>query len=127
MKQHLVFVYGTLRLNENNHHFLKQAELVAKKCWIYGKLYDVGCGYPAVTTGDNQTRVYGELYKVTDQELAQLDILEDYEENGNNNEYERIEQTVFTETGTFSAYVYIYSKEQVSGLREISSGDWTSN
>jgi gamma-glutamylcyclotransferase (GGCT)/AIG2-like uncharacterized protein YtfP len=118
-----VFVYGTLRSNLRNNYLLKDAEMVSNKCWAEGTLYDVGCGYPAMAVHPKK-RVYGELYQVTEHELKQLDRLEGYEKNGTNNHYERIEQTIFTAQCPYTAYVYIYKKEQVSQLEEVPLGDW---
>lgn len=122
LKKHYVFVYGTLRKHQGNHHLLEQADLVADQCWTYGKLYDVGCGYPAMTVGEK--RVYGELYQLTDKELDRLNGLEGYNGPGKNNHYDRIDQTIYADFGSFTAYVYIYYPEQATQLKEIPSVDW---
>ncbi|MEQ6390724.1 gamma-glutamylcyclotransferase [Bacillaceae bacterium S4-13-58] len=119
-----VFVYGTLRKHESNARLLENARLIAEQCWTYGKLYDVGVGYPSVTK-DDQDKVYGELYEVDEGQLKALNQLEGFDEfNPEYNLYDRVEQEVFTDLGTFSAFVYIFNQEQVKGLRRIESGDW---
>ncbi|MDL4842281.1 gamma-glutamylcyclotransferase family protein [Aquibacillus rhizosphaerae] len=125
--RHLVFVYGTLRNKEDNHHYLKDATMVSSECWTYGKLYDVGCGYPAMIN-DNHNKVYGELYEVNDKELNQLNELEGYEENNpESNLYDRVVKEIYTEGVTYQAFTYIFTAEQISELLEIKSGDWSSH
>jgi gamma-glutamylcyclotransferase (GGCT)/AIG2-like uncharacterized protein YtfP/cation transport regulator ChaC len=121
-KTHYVFVYGTLRKGETNHFLLERAEYVAEQCWTYGKMYDTSYGYPAITQS-NTNLIYGELYCVSDEELTHLDVLEDYKENGTNNLYNRIKQTIHTDTKTFDAYVYISNDEKLL-QSAISTGDW---
>ncbi|RAK17156.1 gamma-glutamylcyclotransferase (GGCT)/AIG2-like uncharacterized protein YtfP [Anoxybacillus vitaminiphilus] len=118
-----VFVYGTLRQHEPNHYLLKKAKCLARQCWTYGVLYDTGFRYPAMVSGTKQ-RVYGELYEVNEDQLKRLDWLEGYEGEGMANEYDRIIQTVYTDSGTVQAYMYVYSPEKVTTLTEIKSGDW---
>ncbi|WP_163539859.1 gamma-glutamylcyclotransferase family protein [Gracilibacillus sp. YIM 98692] len=125
MTKHYVFVYGTLRSHGSNHHFMQDAELAASECWTYGKLYDVGVGFPAMTLDDNH-KVYGELYIVSDETLESINWLEGYQGPGKSNHYDRMERTVYTDVRAVTAYVYIYDTEQVQGLQEITSGDWIS-
>lgn len=121
----IVFVYGTLRLGGENHHFLDSAKLLSVKSWTYGKLYDTGFGYPAMIE-DRSKKVIGELYEINEELLASLDQLEDYMGPGKDNLYERIIKTIFTEDGEVEAYVYIFLKDKVDSKLEISSGDWKS-
>src|SRR5690606_14486755 len=100
-----VFVYGTLRDGESNAYLLQNSIRLAEQSWTQGRLYDTGFGYPALEQSDS-TVVFGELYSVTEEELQQLDYLEDYSPNReNNNLYERVEQKVFTDNGLTTAYV----------------------
>lgn len=122
-RNHLVFVYGTLRMNEVNHYLLQEAEFVAEGCWTTGKLYDTGLGYPVIVQ-DRQEKIIGELYQVSDAELEKLDILEGYSVHGQSNMYERITQTINTESETYKAYVYVNSSLLVSEEQKIDSGDW---
>ncbi|HWL12901.1 MAG TPA: gamma-glutamylcyclotransferase [Ureibacillus sp.] len=117
-----VFVYGTLRKGEVNAHLLKNARCLEESCWTFGVLYDSGEGYPAMIPSTSN-RTVGELYEVTVTLLNLLDELEDYEEDGTNNLYNRVEQEIVTENGTTLAYVYISNND---GLlkNEIPSGDW---
>lgn len=117
-----VFVYGTLRKNEGNHGLLKNALLIAEQAWIYGELFDTGLGYPAMKRSD-QKKVYGELYEVDEAILSVLDRLEDYEENREDNLYDRIKTQIYMDKGEFSAYVYIAKQEGLC-KEPIPHGDW---
>jgi SLAP domain-containing protein len=120
---HLVFVYGTLRMDDVNHHLLKEAELVVEWCWTSGKLYDTGLGYPVIVQ-DRQGKITGELYLVSDEELEKLDVLEGYSVNSQSNMYERITQTIHVESETYNAFVYVNASLIVSEDQKIDSGDW---
>jgi gamma-glutamylcyclotransferase (GGCT)/AIG2-like uncharacterized protein YtfP len=117
-----VFVYGTLRKGEINDHYLKKATRISDQCWTYGEMYDTNHGYPAVKQ-DYSNRIYGEMYSVTEDELARLDVLEDFQLGREDNLYDRILQTVYTDKGEFVAYIYIANKENLLRKR-IVGGDW---
>ncbi|MEH7335795.1 gamma-glutamylcyclotransferase family protein [Neobacillus drentensis] len=124
MKKYLVFVYGTLRRYERNHHLLKNAECLADKCWTQGDLFDSGNGYPYLVLS-SQDWVFGELYQVNDDELQALDLLEEYYGPGEDNYYNRIVQSVHTESGDFEACVYVLPEgRQQPNLVQIKEGDW---
>ncbi|MGG1401584.1 gamma-glutamylcyclotransferase [Bacillus salipaludis] len=116
-----VFVYGTLRNGEANDHLLRNTR-IAEQSWTNGLMYDTGYGYPAMSP-TRSSRIYGELYSVTEAELLRLDQLEGYTEGSKDNLYERIEQIVFTDKGSFHAYMYIASKENLL-KKKIPNGDW---
>lgn len=118
-----VFVYGTLRQHESNHHLLKNASCLWRQAWTIGILYDTGYGYPGMLASTTN-RVYGEVYEVNGEQLKQLDLLEGYEEYGKNNLYERITQTIHTDSGPVEAFVYLYLPARVTELEEIVFGDW---
>jgi gamma-glutamylcyclotransferase (GGCT)/AIG2-like uncharacterized protein YtfP len=117
-----VFVYGTLRRHEENHHYLQKAQRGPAPCWTYGQLFDTGYGYPAMVDSGTE-RVYGELYLVTPAELKALDELEDYYGEGCDNLYDRVRRTIHTDRGEVDAYVYVWAKE-TDGFQPIPSGDW---
>jgi gamma-glutamylcyclotransferase (GGCT)/AIG2-like uncharacterized protein YtfP len=117
-----LFVYGTLRNGEANAHHLKNATCIAEQCWTNGSLYDTGYGYPAMKqTG--LSLMYGELYAVTEEELKRIDQLEGYTEGGSNNLYERMVQTVFTDKGSVTAYVYVARRANLL-KSNIPNADW---
>jgi gamma-glutamylcyclotransferase (GGCT)/AIG2-like uncharacterized protein YtfP len=123
MNKHLVFVYGTLRKGESNDHYLNQANCIEKNCFIEGTLFDTNWGYPALLQTRGKVPVAGELYEVTEEELKELDLLEDYMENGNNNLYDRIIATIQTSNGEREAIVYVMNeaKEHFIPIKE---NDW---
>lgn len=71
-EEHLVFVYGTLRLGCENASRMDQARFVARAT-ARGRLY--ACRWPAFVKGDGY--VVGEIYAVNQEQLALLDAFED--------------------------------------------------
>ncbi|WP_117235809.1 gamma-glutamylcyclotransferase family protein [Vibrio maerlii] len=109
---HIVFVYGTLRQGESNHHYLRESEYLGRfETTSDYALYDLG-EYPGLIKG-HQT-VVGEVYRITAEVLNQLDILEDIP-----NEYRR--EKIDTPYG--SAWIYLY-QQSIQHDEEIVSGDW---
>lgn len=118
-----VFVYGTLRKEETNDHYLLNAKFLNDSCWIFGELYDTGMGYPAVKSHPS-FKVIGELYEVTDEELKLLDELEGFIEGATNNLYDRKKRMVYTRQGSHEAYTYYGADHLFLNARRIVSGDW---
>ncbi|MFD1773430.1 gamma-glutamylcyclotransferase family protein [Paenibacillus rhizophilus] len=117
----LVFVYGTLRQGEENHHLLCNARPIALMAQSKGVLMDTRQGYPAMVQ-EGSGVVAGELYEMPPEVLARLDELEDYYGQGNPaNEYERIRAVVTTDSGQQEAWVYVYLER---GQDVIAGGDW---
>ena len=85
-------------------------------------LYDSGEGYPAMIPSTSN-RTVGVLYEVPETVLNLLDDLEDYEEDGTNNLYNRVEQKIVSEKGTTLAYVNISNNDSLL-KNEITNGDW---
>lgn len=114
-KQHLVFVYGTLRQDEVNHDLLARARFVAEArtepCF---ELFDLG-PFPAMSA-NGQTAVVGELYAVDDTTLARLDRLE-----GHPSFYQRTE--IRLDDGQ-EVQTYLMDRTRMRGRARISSGDW---
>jgi gamma-glutamylcyclotransferase (GGCT)/AIG2-like uncharacterized protein YtfP len=111
-----VFVYGTLRQGECNHRrYLGSAKcLGAARTEPAYSLVDLN-HFPAMIDGGTSA-VVGEVYEVTDEELAMLDRLE-----GHPNFYYRT--TCRLETGQIvSTYMMLGAK--VEGYPRIDSGDW---
>lgn len=119
-KTYKVFVYGTLLVDECNHHVAEPHILKVQPGSIKGSLYNVG-PYPALIL-DGETEIEGEWFTVTKEGLKEMDILEDYEENGSNNLYERVWVKDISEQ--HQGYVYVFSKESVGGLELIQKGAW---
>ncbi|CAM2804553.1 gamma-glutamylcyclotransferase [Vibrio rarus] len=109
--QHLVFVYGSLRKNEVNHYFLQKSELLGLfETQPQYALYDFGT-VPGLV--DGHSAIVGEVYRITDSVLAQLDAFEDVPI-----EYKR--ETIETTFG--EAWIYIYQGTEPG--KAIESGDW---
>jgi gamma-glutamylcyclotransferase (GGCT)/AIG2-like uncharacterized protein YtfP len=124
MDKNYVFVYGTLRRNEHNQRLLQDAELVAQQAWTKGELFDTGLGYPALK-GSNTGTVFGELYRVSDEQLRLLDQLEDYRDGAQDNLYERPIQAIYHDRGETEAFVYtIASHNEGMLVTPIPYGDW---
>lgn len=121
----LVFVYGTLRKHEANHHLLRGAHCLAQQCWTHGQLFDTGQGYPAMKCAAKD-KVYGELYSINNQLLQILDHLEDYRGPFEKNLYDRIKKIIYTDTGQQEAYVYFINPDHENLLLNvIELGDWS--
>jgi gamma-glutamylcyclotransferase (GGCT)/AIG2-like uncharacterized protein YtfP/cation transport regulator ChaC len=120
MEKILVFVYGTLRKHERNHYLLKDSKLISEQAWTYGELFDTGNEYPMMKKSSSQ-KVFGELYEVSQKQLASLDELEGYKVGRKDNLYERVVQTIFTDIGESKAYLYLSERACVTA---IPAGDW---
>lgn len=110
--QHLVFVYGTLRRGECNHHLLEQSEYLGMfQTEPSYQLYDLGT-YPGLVEGGHS--VVGEVYRIDEETLGQLDMLEEVP-------VEYLRESIETPFG--SAWIYIY--QDTSQLDQvIDSGNW---
>ncbi|MBM7584129.1 gamma-glutamylcyclotransferase (GGCT)/AIG2-like uncharacterized protein YtfP/cation transport regulator ChaC [Bacillus pakistanensis] len=121
MNDVLLFVYGTLRRNERNHHWLGNSKLVCEQAWINGELYDTHNGYPALKEGTE--RVYGEIYRVSPSILSRVDELEEYKEERNDNLYKRYEMDIQTDQGIIRS-LYYTGQQSTLFQEKIPSGDW---
>ncbi len=117
MKQPRVFVYGTLKPGEANYpHYCRGEVLECQPAFIWGRLYHLNLGYPAVTPGTD--RVFGYCLRLPNLEtLARLDQLEDFDPRQSplKNEYNRRLATIYalTEEGLGKAWVYWMSLSQI--------------
>ncbi|MDQ0221241.1 gamma-glutamylcyclotransferase [Peribacillus cavernae] len=123
--QCLIFVYGTLRKQQNNHHLLTNTTCLAEQSWTNGQLFETNYGLPFLEAS-LEGRVYGELYLVNQAQLEKLDrLLERYKGHGQEIHYDRVKKTVQTDTGSHQAYVYMLPKKgNKPGLALIAGGDW---
>ncbi|WP_332694746.1 gamma-glutamylcyclotransferase family protein [Halalkalibacter lacteus] len=126
MNRKLLFVYGTLRKEGSNHHFIKTAKLIENYCYVFGELHDTGFGYPVLKEGSEKTKVIGELYEVTKTELQQVDDLEEYSPHNQSNEYIRMTGQAFTENECYEAYFYVVGDQLEHCHNLIKEGDWIS-
>ncbi|GAB4200390.1 MAG: gamma-glutamylcyclotransferase [Thermoflexibacter sp.] len=109
-----VFVYGTLRKGESNHHYLKEGLLIEDEVWAKGyTMYDL-VAYPfAVPTAVGQIK--GEIWQIDERCLAKIDKLEGIEEGL----YTRIFDNAL------QAYIYVRPNSKgLVGIPQITQGDW---
>jgi gamma-glutamylcyclotransferase (GGCT)/AIG2-like uncharacterized protein YtfP len=120
-KEYLVFVYGTLLLGEANHRVAKPHLLNVEKGTVKGFLHNIG-PYPALVLHENGMEIVGEWFTVTEEGLAQMDVLEDFEVGSENNLYERV--IVNDLYKQLNGYVYVFDKDKAKDLPLIKSGSW---
>jgi gamma-glutamylcyclotransferase (GGCT)/AIG2-like uncharacterized protein YtfP len=116
---HVIFVYGTLRKGQWNHHLLVSSKFIemAKTKRRYA-LY--GSGVPFLSRTKALTQVTGEVYAVDDGTLERLDDLE-----GHPNAYKREQAEVVLDDGTeLKAWIYFYDRAHGE---LIESGDFLQN
>lgn len=99
-----IFVYGTLMKGQPNHNsFLRNSTMYAEGRISGYEMYDLG-SFPGIVAGDGD--VIGEVYAVTEKELAQIDCLE-----GEGFLYLRTPVTVYTKNGeSIQATAYVYNR-----------------
>jgi len=109
-----LFVYGTLRRGEPAHALLRGAPLLAQcRTDPQFTLLDMG-EYPALLEGGS-TAVVGELYRVDQATLEELDRYEEAPEL-----YLRVSRPI----AGYTAQVYLLRPEHAAGRPLIASGDW---
>jgi gamma-glutamylcyclotransferase (GGCT)/AIG2-like uncharacterized protein YtfP len=74
-KQHTVAVYGSLKKGFGNHRLLTNAEYLGVDKIDGWDMYGLG-GFPGIVAGEGSIHI--EVYKVDDEEMARLDMLEGY-------------------------------------------------
>lgn len=115
-----VFVYGTLKPGERYYNdYCAKWAIAAKPGIVFGCLYALPLGYPALVPGDRPVR--GVVLTFAEDGILQtLDELEDYDprRSPHENEYHRRQTNIFTldhhPLGT--AWVYWMNHEQVEQL-----------
>lgn len=125
-----LFVYGTLMRGCSNHAILEPYILSSSSAVIRGQIYHLPEGYPMLFAGSGQ--VYGELIQCCDEQqvLVQLDELEEYYGEGNENNYYERTTAIATDSEGLTHHTWVYrcpaDKEAVLKAKGIfiSSGDW---
>ena len=116
-KMHSVFVYGTLRKNGHYHHLIEQAEFVDTGSTLpHYRLIDLG-SYPGLLKNGN-TAVRGEVYRMNDATLADLDLLEEVP-------HLYFREEIYLDTGQ-KVWTYFLQPHQAVNYKEIPSGDYFS-
>jgi len=108
-----VFVYGTLMRDECNHHWMRGARFlgVARSAPRFS-LWSLNT-YPVLCL-EGRHRIYGEVYRVSQQKLRQLDLLE---------ECPRYYRRARLATRFGMAWFY-YQPEPPAGSRPLLVGNW---
>jgi gamma-glutamylcyclotransferase (GGCT)/AIG2-like uncharacterized protein YtfP len=109
----LVFVYGTLKRGEKNHHWLEGASWQGEAELSGVLLHDLG-PFPMAVIGEGTA--IGEVYAVEEQGLARLDKLEGYPRL-----YDR--QKLNLNDGR-QAWVYLGRPRQVRHAPQVDGGSW---
>jgi gamma-glutamylaminecyclotransferase len=114
-RRFVLFVYGTLLSGEPSHALLDGARaLGAATTEPAFHLFDLG-PYPALVAGGTSA-VAGELYEVTAQALAAIDVHE---------EVPRLfHRSCIALADGAQAEAYLLDADQVRGRRRIRSGEW---
>ncbi|MHC1728796.1 MAG: gamma-glutamylcyclotransferase [Syntrophobacteraceae bacterium] len=101
IRRHVIFVYGTLRKGQGNHHLLDSSEFLGTtKSKKHYALY--ASGIPFLSQTGAVSQVTGEVYSVDHATLRRLDQLE-----GHPDWYRREQAEVVLEGGTeFIAWIY---------------------
>lgn len=113
---YLMAVYGTLRKNYGNHHYLKNADFIGLGKTI-NKYRLRARGIPFVDKTPN-THITIELYSVNDVELANIDRLE-----GHPTTYKRELTEVKVNDTIYNAWLYFYNHD-LEYVTEINDGDY---
>jgi gamma-glutamylaminecyclotransferase len=116
-----VFVYGTLKSGQPNHHLLSGSKRLMTG-WT-AKRYRMFCNgwFPMIVPDQSGYFIFGEVYEVSPETLQRLDRLE-----GVPNHYYRDScPVVDLGVNRMTAYVYVYSDARVtSELTEVPAGRW---
>lgn len=127
MSTHSVFVYGTLRKGGSNHFRMHGAEFVGKGT-VEGAIYRIDTNpqlvFPALKL-DNGGCVMGEVYRVSETQLKDLDAFEGISErNEEPYEYRRVMTSVEMESGE-QTYAWVWEwNASLDGAAPLLEGDW---
>lgn len=111
-----VMVYGSLKRGGHNHHWLGDARYIGEASVRGYRLYSLG-SFPAAARSWLGPVIHGEVYRVTPEQLANLDRLEGVETHF----YRRVQVTT-VEGATVLMYVQL--PLQVQGLKPVPGGRW---
>lgn len=104
-----VFVYGTLLQGLERHEALEQSQFLGPALLSGACLYDLGA-YPGAVLGAGE--ITGELYEVSAEVLATLDVIERYQPNAPQDSLylrQKLPTRLFANGETVMAYTYLYN------------------
>ncbi|CAN5590991.1 gamma-glutamylcyclotransferase [soil metagenome] len=117
-----VFVYGTLRKGQANDITLQSPPpAYVGTGTTAGALYQLGW-YPGLVLG-GESRVVGEVYRITEQLERRLDEIEEIWPEPTN-EYFKLLISVEVKGVMLECIVYEINPERIEGKPLITSGDW---
>ncbi|MDB6078944.1 MAG: hypothetical protein JWO82_2691 [Akkermansiaceae bacterium] len=118
-----MFVYGTLRRGGSNA-FRMDGSTFHGSGTVAGRLYRISW-YPGLVLDSEASRVTGDVFEATDEQLTVLDEFEGLAAGEiEGSEYRRVRATVLLENGdAIEAWVYEW-KGSVSEAYAIPDGDW---
>lgn len=117
-----LFIYGTLLPGLALHGAMQGARCIGEAT-VPGRLFDLG-PYPALVPGPG--RVWGLLYAVSEEQLAQLDALEEYDPTnpaGSLYLRQRLSAALTHGRSVCEAFVYVYNRA-VDAATPIAHGDY---
>lgn len=120
MTPKLLCVYGTLKTNQSNHHYLKHSKLLGDhKTSPEFTMYSMG-GFPAVCK-EGDTSIHCEVYEVNEKDLPGIYRLEGYTgtKDHPNNWYDCVD----VETDYGRAEMFVFKTKPNKSI--IKSGVWT--
>lgn len=117
-----IAVYGTLRKDFGNHHYLGDSKLISAG-WTEDKYKLTANGIPFVNPNEKVSKVRVEVYSVTPDQLPVVDRLEGYNPNDHEGSwYKRTPININLDSGeTVEASIYFGDSE---GRTLIESGDY---
>lgn len=128
-QKHRVFVYGTLKRGNGNHHLLSRSEFIGKATTApeFRLLSAFRNVFPYLVPGDKS--IIGEVFEVDDETLRHLDQLEGYRPGAKNNHYNRVTIPVNVGGEAMDVLVYVLNvdmEEDLSKYDEFPGNDWKS-
>lgn len=111
-----VMVYGTLKGGHPNHGAITGAEFLGRHCLEGYQMVDLGW-YPGVIKGGENTKIFGEVYKITKEMLSIMDSIE-----GHPNYYERKEVDIEEHGG--KTWIYLLPSEYLEENDPVEGGCW---
>ncbi len=128
-RKHRVFVYGTLKRGNGNHHLLAHSEFIGKATTApeFRLLSAFRNVFPYLVPGEKS--IIGEVFEVDEATLRNLDRLEGYRPGQTNNHYNR--ETITVNVGGEAMDVLVYTlnvamEDDLSRYDEFPGTDWKS-
>lgn len=100
--ENYVFVYGTLMNGKRNHYILEDSKFIGNGFISDYFMFNI-VTYPGIQKSKYKSKVYGEVYQVSEETLKQLDILEEV-----GTLYNKEIVRVYLNDFTIDAIVYVY-------------------